>query len=257
MDDHRIIFDSKRQHMIASEPDTICKEINFLSGEFRLKGTLHIPAMDQPPVVIGSHGLMSSSSSPKQIELALKCNESGIAFFRFDHRGCGQSEGVFQEVTSLETRCIDLVSAVKCIQSRSDLGNRLGLFGSSMGGAVCISAASLVAVDAIVTFAAPVRSSSILEALEKTTNSNAMPPLFEEKHLRSDLSDELSNLHHILIFHGDSDNIVPPSNAREIFSKAGEPKKLIMQRQGDHRMSTKEHQKNFIKEAVKWFKTHL
>ena len=243
--------------MFASESDIICKEITFLSGEFLLKGTLHLPTIDRPPVVIGSHGLLSSSSSPKQIELALKCTECGIAFFRFDHRGCGQSEGAFQEVTSLEARCIDLVSAVKCIQSRSDIGNRLGLFGSSMGGAVCISAASLSAVDAMVTFAAPVRSSSILEALEKTNDSNAIPPLFEEKYLLSDLSDKLSNLHHILIFHGDSDNVVPPSNAQEIYSKAGEPKKLIMQRQGDHRMSTKEHQKNFIKEAVNWFKTHL
>jgi len=243
--------------MFASEPETICKEITFLSGEFLLKGTLHLPTIDRPPVVIGSHGLLSSSSSSKQIELALKCNESGIAFFRFDHRGCGQSEGSLQEVTSLEARCIDLVSAVKCIQSRSDIGNRLGLFGSSMGGAVCISVASLLAVDAMVTFAAPVRSSSIMEALDKTYDSNAMPPLFDEKHLRSDLSDKLSNLHHILIFHGDSDNVVPPSNAQEIYSKASEPKKLIMQRQGDHRMSTKEHQKNFIKEAVNWFKTHL
>ena len=243
--------------MIASEFDTICKEITFLSGEFLLKGTLHLPIIDRPPVVIGSHGLLSSSSSPKQIELALKCNESGIAFFRFDHRGCGQSEGAFQEVTSLEARCIDLLSAVKCIQSRSDIGNRLGLFGSSMGGAVCISVANLLEVNAMVTFAAPVRSSSIMEALKKTYDSNAMPPLFEEKYLRSDLSDKLSNLHHILIFHGDSDNVVPPSNAQEIYSKAAEPKKLIMQRQGDHRMSTKEHQTNFIKEAVNWFKTHL
>lgn len=243
--------------MTASESDTNSKEITFLSGKFLLKGTLHLPAIDRPPVVIGSHGLLSSSSSPKQIELALKCSASGIAFFRFDHRGCGQSEGAFTEVTSLEARCIDLVSAVKCIQSRSDIGNRLGLFGSSMGGAVCIAAASLLAVDAMVTFAAPVRSSSILEALEKTNDSNTTPPLLAEKYLRSDLADKLSNLHHILILHGASDTIVPPSNAQEIYSKAAEPKKLIMQRQGDHRMSTKEHQKNFIKEAVNWFKTHL
>ena len=243
--------------MFASESDTICHEITFLSGEFLLKGTLHLPNVDQPPVVIGSHGLLSSSRSPKQIELALKCNEYGIAFFRFDHRGRGQSEGDFRKVTSLEARCIDLVSAVKCIQSRADIGNRLGLFGSSMGGAVCISAASLLAVDAMVTYAAPVRSSSIMEALEKTNDSSIIPSLFEEQHLRFDLSDKLSNLHHILIFHGDSDNVVPPSNAQEIYSTASEPKKIIMQRQGDHRMSTEEHQKSFLKAAVNWFKTHL
>ena len=243
--------------MVALESGSICHEITFSSGEFLLKGILHLPNMARPPVVIGSHGLLSSSRSPKQIELALKCNASGIAFFRFDHRGRGQSEGDFQKVTSLKARCLDLVSAIECIQSRSDIGARLGLFGSSMGGAACISAANLCAVDAMVTYAAPVRSSSILEALEKTKASNIMPSLFEAQHLRFDLSEKLSNLHHILILHGDSDKIVPPSNAQEIYSRASEPKKLIMQKQGDHRMSTREHQKNFINAAVNWFKTYL
>jgi len=238
--------------MPAFKYDTICKKINFLSGKFMLKGHLHLPGAKHPPVVIGSHGLLSNSSSPKQIELAEKCNARGIAFFRFDHRGCGQSEGVFHEVTTVEARCIDLLSAIKCIQSRSDIGDQLGLFGSSMGGAVCISAASLVTVDAMVTFAAPVRSSSVTEAFKKSRDSKKMYPPLDEKHFRSDLSGKLSSLHHILIFHGDADNVVPPSNAHEIYSKAKDPKKLIMQRKGDHPMSNKEHQKKFISQAVDW-----
>jgi len=76
-----------------------------------------------------------------------------------------------------------------------------------------------------------------------------------EKYLQSNISDKLSSLHHILIFHGDSDNLVPPSNAKEIYEKAGKPKKLIMQKDGDHRMSNKEHQENFVREAALWFKT--
>jgi len=198
---------------------------------------------------------MSSSSSPKQIALAHACNAAGIAYFRFDHRGCGRSEGVFREVTSLDARCIDLACAIKTIQSRPDIGDQLGLFGSSMGGAVCLSTASDFAVDAVVTFAAPVRSSSILEALKKNDDSSKLKSPFDEKQLRSDISDKLSSLHHILIFHGDADHVVPPSNAQEIYSKAGNPKKLIMQRHGDHRMSNKAHQKNFIRDTAQWFKS--
>jgi esterase/lipase len=148
-----------------------------------------------------------------------------------------------------------LISAIKTIQIRKDVGDRIGLFGSSMGGAVCISVAAEFNVDALVTFAAPVRSSSIIEAPEKSDNSNTQKPLFDKKYLKSNLSNKLSSLHHILIFHGDSDNLVPPSNAREIYEKAGNPKKLIMQKDGDHRMSNKEHQENFVREAALWFKT--
>ena len=78
--------------MLKSETNSICKKITFSSNGFLLSGALHLPTTDLPPVVIGSHGLLSNSSSPKQIQLARKCNEYGIAFFRFDHRGCGQSD---------------------------------------------------------------------------------------------------------------------------------------------------------------------
>jgi alpha-beta hydrolase superfamily lysophospholipase len=240
--------------MSESSTGTVCREISFLSESFLLKGVLHLPGMERPPVVIGSHGLLSSSRSPKQIALAHACNGAGIAFFRFDHRGRGRSEGVFQEVTSLDARRIDLASAVKTMRSRADIGDQLGFFGSSMGGAVCISAASEFAVDAVVTFAAPVRSSSILEALKKNDHVSTLKTAIIQKHLRSDISDKLSSLHHILIIHGDADQVVPPSNAQEIYSKAGNPKKLIMQPRGDHRMSNEDHQKKFIKESVSWFK---
>jgi len=80
------------------------------------------------------------------------------------------------------------------------------------------------------------------------------PPL-DKKYLQWDISDKLSGLHHILIFHGDSDDLVPLSNAREIYEKAGDPKNLIIQKDGDHRMSNKTHQENFVRKSALWFKS--
>jgi alpha-beta hydrolase superfamily lysophospholipase len=231
------------------------KNITFSSNGFILRGTLHLPATERPPVVIGSHGLFSSSSSPKQIALAKQCNACGIAFFRFDHRGCGQSDGIFKDVTSLEARCNDLISAIKIIQNRKDTGSRIGLFGSSMGGAACISVAAMFDVDSIVINAAPVHNKSIIEAMEKSGEADALNPPLDKKYLQWDISDKLSVLHHILIFHGDSDDLVPLSNAKEIYEKAGDPKKLISQKGGDHRMSNKKHQENFAVESALWFKS--
>jgi alpha-beta hydrolase superfamily lysophospholipase len=230
------------------------KIVMFSSNEFTLKGTLHLPAAERPPVVIGSHGLFSSGSSPKQIALARQCNASGIAFFRFDHRGCGQSQGIFQDVTTLEARCNDMISAINTIHNRNDTGNRIGLFGSSMGGAVCLSVFTASHACSIVTCATPVRSRSIIKKLEKSDHSNTLTPKFYKRYLDPDISDKLPSTHHILIFHGDSDDLVPPSNAKEIYEKAGDPKKLIIQKGGDHRMSNKTHQETFVRESALWFK---
>jgi alpha-beta hydrolase superfamily lysophospholipase len=225
--------------------NSICKKITFSSDNFLLKGTLHLPTVDRPPVVIGSHGLFSNSSSPKQTALARECNAIGIAFFRFDHRGCGKSEGDFNEVTSLKARCKDLICAIKTISARNDTGHRIGLFGSSMGGAVCISVASSHNIDAIVTFAAPLNSSSINKALKRSDY---------EKNFQFDISGKLSGVHNILMFHGDADTVVPHAHAKKIYDKASNPKKLIIQKSGDHRMSNKGHQERFIRESVNWFK---
>lgn len=240
-----------------SETNSIYKKISFKSDKFLIKGTLHLPMSERPPVVIGSHGFLSNSDSPKQLELAKKCNALNIAFFRFDHRGCGKSEGIFQEVTSFDARQTDLISAVKTILSRKDTGNRVGLFGSSLGGTVCISIAKKLNAAALVTFAAPVKSEPLIEKLDKSYNLNNLPLSFYKTNLNFDISDNLSDIHNILIFHGDSDNIVPISNAEEIYSKVGNPKKLIIQSQGDHRISNKEHQTQFLNESVLWFKKRI
>ena len=72
---------------------------------------------------------------------------------------------------------------------------------------------------------------------------------------RSDITDRLSSLHHILIFHGESDELIATANALEIYKRAGDPKKLIVLSGGDHRMSNPAHQETFIIEAVNWYKT--
>jgi len=231
---------------------SICKKISFLSDNFLLSGTLHIPAIEKGPFVIGSHGLLSSGNSPKQIELARRCNGFGIAFFRFDHRGCGKSEGVFKEVTSLGARRTDILSAIETIRSQGYVDSRIGLFGSSMGGAACISAAGTTKIDSMVVSAAPLRSRMIKRPAEKEDKVE-----YDEIELSFDISGKLSGINNMLIFHGDADQVVPFSNALELYEKAGDTKKLIIQENGDHLMSSKAHQEEFIHEAGLWFENGL
>jgi alpha-beta hydrolase superfamily lysophospholipase len=243
--------------MVKLKPETIRKKLEFSSDGFQLRGMLHLPAVNSPAIVIGSHGLLSSSDSPKQIELARRCNAFGIAYFRFDHRGCGQSQGDFANVTSLSGRSRDLLAAVRLMRENADTGNRVGLFGSSMGGATCLSAAGEARAESLVTFAAPVRSRSINGTLKTQYNPDGAPSQLDKLDLEFDISEKLASIHHVLIFHGEADNVVPFSDALEIYQKARNPKKLIRQPGGDHLMSNQAHQKEFIREAALWFETYF
>lgn len=232
-------------------------DVSFMADGFSLRGTLHLPAAPLPPLVIGCHGLLSDRRSPKQIALAEACVRLGLAFFRFDHRGCGESEGRLEDVTSLESRASDLRHAVEHLGRRTDLGNRIGLFGSSMGGAVSLRIASRGNIAALVVFAAPVRSRALKAAArapESTPETARMAAVLKEEF---DLAPDLARVRNVLVFHGEADAVVPFSHAHEIFRCAAEPKRLVIQNKGDHLMSDPRHQEEFIREASLWLSRGL
>ena len=226
-----------------------CRDITFISDGYQLSGTLHLSEASDPPVIIGSHGLLSSADSPKQIALANECARAGMAYFRYNHRGCGNSQGNFETDTSLESRCRDMLHAVNCLRSFGLSCNRIGLFGSSMGGAVCISMATELSADAMIVNAAPVK-------LDRTRRiPGVSEPLKSD--LKFDLSDKLNRLHHILIFHGEADDVVPVAHSHLIHKQAQQPKRLRLFKNGDHIMSNPNHQATFIRDSTQWFRRYL
>lgn len=236
------------------------QKIFFHVGNQRLNGTLHRPAAiaDKPasiPVVIGSHGLLSNGESPKQKTLAEKLNQHGIAYFRFDHRGRGESDGTFSGDTSFQGRVNDMHAAITTVLSCPGIGTSIGLFGSSMGGAVCLGIADQFDIKTIVILAAPVRLESIQiphDIMEDPLFRNMKP-----EQMNFDISDRLEKIGNILIFHGDADTVVSFSNALEIYEKVARPKKLIRFKGADHAVSRLDFQEQFINESVEWFVSHL
>ena len=241
--------------MVKAHKRPVIEQIAFASGNFLLKGCLHLPPADKPPLVIGSHGLFSDKNSPKQIQLARQCNRNNIAFFRFDHRGCGESQAPFEEKTSLDARCKDLIAAATMLKARHDLGARVGLFGSSMGGAVCLAAAREVQPAAVITWAAPVRSSDIIKSRADREADENSSIAFKENPF--DISNQLADIRNILIFHGEADETVPRSHAAEIFKRVAEPKKLVLFPHSDHLMSRPADQQKFMRRAALWFRSYL
>ncbi len=228
------------------------EEVGFTAEGFTLRGTLHLPPGEAPPIVIGCHGLLSDRRSPKQLALAAACSERGLAYFRFDHRGCGESSGRHADGASLAARAADLSAAIRMLGARGDLAPAVGLFGSSMGGAACLAAASRGGIAVLVTFAAPVRSRELFPADRQTRDRNHSPLETD-----FDLTAALPAVRGILIFHGDADNVVPLAHARDIHRLAAAPKRLVVLEQGDHRMSDTGHQAVFTREACAWLAAGL
>jgi len=223
------------------------------------KGILHLPDIKNPPLVVGSHGLEGSKESAKQTVLSRLLVENHIAFFRFDHRGCGESQGEFIKETSLEKRTIDYLKAVKHTLDLGITSRNIAVFGSSMGGSTCINAwDQLLQMDinlcGAVLCSAPVKSRTI-ENIPLNANGNrpALPLSFFKDNLLFNIIDKAESISNLLIFHGDEDKTVPVSNARDIYNAAKKPKKLIIHKSGDHQMASKKDQKEFETESIAWF----
>ncbi len=235
------------------------QKINFISDGLMLKGILHLPDTHNPPLVVGSHGLEGSKESAKQKVLSRILVLNNIAFFRFDHRGCGESQGEFIKETSLEKRTIDYLNAVKCVLDLGITSSNIAVFGSSMGGATCINAWNQllqmdIALCGAILCSAPVKSRTIENIpLHGNDKRPALPLSFFKKNLLFNLIDKAKQLSNVLIFHGDADTTVPVSNAHDIYNAAKKPKKLIIHQNGDHQMTSKKDQTEFEIESIVWF----
>ena len=218
------------------------------SGGQRIVGILHLPDGDGKfPCVITCHGYYSTKDSEKYVAIANRLCGEGFAVFRFDFRGCGESEGSIEEIT-LSGRVSDLESALWFVRKHAKISGRIGLLGSSMGGCVAIiRAAEDEGIKAVAAWSTPSHLSG----------------LFEKDRLKRDVERyrmlELVGrvAAPILIIHGDADELVPLHHAKDLYERANEPKMLEIIKGGDHRLTNPQDRKRAIDLSLEWFKKYL
>ena len=109
------------------------KPVQFDNGHgIPLSGVLHLPPKATAGVVL-CHGFHSTKE--RQHALALELEKRGLAVFRFDFYGHGESGGEFENVTITE-ELQDLSRAVDVLFAHGI--RQLGLYGSSLGGLISI-----------------------------------------------------------------------------------------------------------------------
>nr|ADD94001.1 unknown protein [uncultured marine bacterium MedDCM-OCT-S11-C310] len=83
--------------------------------------------------VICCHGMLSVKDGPKHSQIVSRLAEQGLRAMRFDFAGRGESEGDIYDL-SYSNQIEDLRAAITWMSEQGV--NRLGVFGSSMGGSV-------------------------------------------------------------------------------------------------------------------------
>lgn len=232
------------------------EKILFKSDGEEISGILHLPEGRGFPCVIASHGLLSSKNSEKYIALGERFAREGMAMLRFDFRGIGESGGRIEDDT-VTGRIADLGSALRFVRSHSDLGDRIGLAGSSLGGYVSLIRSSMEKdIRAVVIWATPFHLDDL--GSKKGAEEYPLPgEAFFKDLAKHRLLSRLPKISNCLVIHGEKDETVPVDQAWEIFHSLGAPKEIHVLEGADHRFTEPVHRKRAVDLTVDWFKKYL
>lgn len=110
------------------------KQVEFWSEKTKLRGSLFAPNGKGPfPGVVFYHG--RGSDRTRYLPMAKFLSEKGIMTLAFDFRGCGQSDGIFEN-QSHRMGVEDGRAALEFLLSQNINKNRIGIQGTSFGGYV-------------------------------------------------------------------------------------------------------------------------
>lgn len=117
--------------------------IAFENEGQQLIGVLHLPeSAANVPGVVMCHGFTGQRAEAHFLftKAARAFAKAGMAVLRFDFRGSGDSEGLFEEMT-INGEVSDAIQAVNVLASRAEVdSSRIGIVGLSLGGCVAACA---------------------------------------------------------------------------------------------------------------------
>ncbi len=253
----------------------------FTNHGQKLFGVIHIPKTEKPPpVVVFCHGLAGQKVGMHRMYVLLaEClAKNGIASFRFDFRGSGDSEGNFSDM-SLKGEVSDCLSAMKFIADHKSIdSNRIGVFGRSLGGAIAILSSYQFKKVKSVALWAPIYDAEQWEEKWEMVETNQLdekerremmrvngqlPSMaFYEELFDLSLNKEIKALNNVpmLLIHGENDPIVSIKHSEKYLSQRKEskaPTEFLRLPHGDHDFTHPEEKLQAIGQTCKWFRKTL
>jgi uncharacterized protein len=231
---------------------------------------------DRPTIRLAllCHGFLSGKNSTTNKTLTRLLNEQGLATFRFDFFGQGESDGPFEELT-ITLAVHQTEAALDLVSARGY--TRIGLVGSSFGGLVAILTAAqrrdiacLALKCPVVDFAEELRLTFGREELARWRATNTIPNMMGgPNRVRLQYSFYEACLVQIayrpaeritvptLIVQGDKDECVPLHQSRRLYDSLGGPKRLDLLPNADHQFTRREDFHQMTTSINNWLVNHI
>lgn len=258
------------------------ESIMLRNGDQKVFGMLHLPKGDQPvPGVLFFHGLGGDKCGAHRIYVLIAegLSKQGIASFRFDFRGAGDSEGDFID-TTIDSQVDDALIALDYFKNHPRIDtSKIGFFGRSFGSIIAIITAEKTGVASSMALWAPFfdgeqwqdRLETVLQAkgvspeelLELSTINGLNPGLglFQQiAQLRT--SELMKKLDHVPFLHiyGEKDEVIDLLHTHKyeyVRKGAIAESRFIRYPESDHDFLHLKEQKLAIDETLQWFNKTL
>jgi len=217
-----------------------------------LAGRLESPVPEPTAYALFVHCFTCSKDLKAAGWISRALVDRGIAVFRFDFTGIGESEGDFT-ATDFSSNLDDLVAAADFLRERYQAPGLL--VGHSLGGTAVLAAAERIPeARAVSTIGALSDTGHLRETLihlspelesrgEAEVDLGGGHPFRIRKELLDDLAEDhlqgvLHRLHRpLLLFHSPVDNVVGIEHAHRLFEAAKHPKSYMSLGMADHLLS--------------------
>ncbi|MCC5912999.1 MAG: alpha/beta hydrolase [Balneolaceae bacterium] len=225
------------------------KQIQFEGSQGdKLSAKIDLPEGEYSSCALFAHCFTCSKNLRAVGNIAKALNKKGIAVFRFDFTGLGDSGGKFED-TNFSSNIDDLINASKYMEDEMSAPEIL--IGHSLGGAAVIQAASKIESSrAVVTIGAPSDPTHVQKHFESKRDEieesgSAIVKLagrpfrikkqFLDDLEKSKMDKQMENLGRaLLVMHAPLDDTVGIDNAAHLYKMAKHPKSFISLHGADH-----------------------
>ena len=235
---------------------------------------LNIPETATGRLVVLCHGFLSGKDSTTNKTLTRLLNQQGLATFRFDFFGQGESQGPFENLTT--SLAVDQAMAA-CNLMITNGFSTIGIMGSSFGGLVAIlttairnDIACLALKCPVVDFSEELRLQFGPAEMARWQETDTIPNIMggtDRIRLKYQFYDD--SLRQIaygpaegitaptLIVQGDRDECVPLHQSRRLYDVLAGPKRLDLLPGADHQFTRGEDFLQMTQSISEWLVTHL
>lgn len=245
---------------------SLCEEypLTFISHGYKLSAFIHLPNESRFPLIVFFHGFTGSKIEANRlfVDLARALCYNGIAAFRFDFRGHGDSPLPFEDFR-LSYAIEDAEASIHYVKEHIK-PKSIGILGLSMGGNIAVHIASKFSEIKVVVLLSPALTFNFPLPSEKRDYFIMGPHKLKVEGYLSMRNASVMNLAEkltqaVLIIHPKNDPVVPYTQSVEFYDrlKNSAKKKILLLENGGHVLDTYESKLKSFEEIVSWIKENI